>query len=352
MATIRDVAEKAGVAPITVSRVINNSGYVSEETRARVEAAVEELQYVPNTLARSLRFKKTRVLALIVTDITNPFWTTVARGVEDIANEHGFNVILCNTDENETKQVEYVNVLLQKRVDGFLLVPAHGTVESVRLIQRQGVPVVVLDRETPGVEVDQVKADSEAGAYQLVQLLLDRGHRKIAILSAPQSISTSAQRIAGYRKALEEAGVPVEPELIFERGFSQQGGYEMTRQALALEPRPTALFAANNFIALGSLRALWEAGLRTPEDMAIVCFDYVPFSAMVDPFHAIASQPAYTMGQQSTKLLLDRLSGDAPPEFQKVIMPVEILGGRASDEGGRGRRPLAGEGVFPVSGLQ
>ena len=127
--TIRDVAHKAHVAPITVSRVINNSGYVSRDTRVRVEAAITELHYVPNTLARSLRFKKTRVLALILTDITNPFWTTVARGVEDVANANGFNVILCNTDEDEVKQHNYVQVLLQKRVDGFLIVPARSTPE-------------------------------------------------------------------------------------------------------------------------------------------------------------------------------------------------------------------------------
>ncbi|MGC8878879.1 MAG: LacI family DNA-binding transcriptional regulator, partial [Anaerolineae bacterium] len=197
--TIRDVARRAGVAPITVSRVINNSGYVSQETRARVEAAIAELRYVPNTLARSLRFKKTRVLALIVTDITNPFWTTVARGVEDVANAHGFSLILCNTDEDEAKQDAYLQVLLQKRVDGFILVPARSTAEPVLTIQTQKVPVVVLDRRIPGVAVDVVRSDSEGGAYRLVTYLLALGHRHIAALSGPPTISTAVDRVAGYR---------------------------------------------------------------------------------------------------------------------------------------------------------
>ena len=168
MPTIRDVAKRAGVAPITVSRVINNSGYVSAKTRARVEAAVKELGYVPNRLARSLRLKRTHTLALVVTDITNPFWTTVVRGVEDAANKAGFTVILCNTDESEAKQDAYLQVLLQKQVDGILFVPASSAAEPVKRVQKQGVPIVVLDRQVPDAQVDVVRGDSEGGAYLLV----------------------------------------------------------------------------------------------------------------------------------------------------------------------------------------
>ena len=172
MPTIRDVARRADVAPTTVSRVINNSGYVSKATRERVEAPIAELGYVPNTLARSLRFKKTSTLALVLPDITNPFWTTVARGVEDAASDRGFNVILCNTDESEAEQAKYLTVLLQKQIDGIVLAPARSTAEPVELIQRQGVPVVVLDRHVPCAQVDMVRCDSVRGAYQLVRHLL------------------------------------------------------------------------------------------------------------------------------------------------------------------------------------
>ncbi len=325
MATIRDVAERAGVAPITVSRVINNSGYVSEETRARVEAAIAELQYVPNSLARSLRFKRTHTLALVLTDITNPFWTTVARGVEDAASRHGFNVILCNTDENEDKQTEYLNVLLQKQVDGFLLVPARSTAEPITLIQRQRVPVVVLDRQVPGAQVDIVRGDSEGGAYELTRLLLSLGHRRIVMLSGPRGVSTAVDRVTGYRRALTEAGIAEDAMLIYYGEYTQDGGYHMTQQALTAQPRPTALFAANNFIAIGALRALREAGLQVPEDITLVCFDDIPATLVIEPFLTVVAQPAYEMGQRATELLLARLSGQAPDEYQEIVLPAQVI---------------------------
>jgi LacI family transcriptional regulator, galactose operon repressor len=334
--TIRDVALQAGVAPITVSRVINNSGYVSREARARVEAAIAELSYVPNTLARSLRFKKTRVLALVVTDITNPFWTTVARGAEDVANANGFNLILCNTDEDETKQGDYLNVLLQKRVDGFVFVPARSTPESVRLIQAQNVPVVVLDRRIPEIEVDVVRSDSEGGAYELVKHLLRLGHRRIAALAGPETISTSSERVAGYRRAMAETDQSAGAELVFYGDFNQESGYCMAQQALAAVPQPTAFFAANNFIAIGAFRAVRETGLRVPDDVALVCFDDVPHWLLIDPFLTIASQRAYDMGRYATELLLERLSSHAPAEYREVVLPVDISIRRSSG----GFRPL------------
>ena len=330
MPTIRDVAERAGVSPITVSRVINNSGYVSQETRLRVEAAIAELQYVPNSLARSLRFKRTHTLALVLTDITNPFWTTVARGVEDVASQCGFNVILCNTDENEAKQSEYLNVLLQKQVDGFLLVPARSTPDPIVLIQSQKVPTVVLDRQVPGAQVDIVRGDSEGGAYQLVRLLLSLGHRRIAMLSGPVSISTAADRVTGYCRALQELGLEAQAELICYGEYTQESGYQMAQKVLSLIPRPTALFAANNFIAIGALRALREAGVHVPEDMALVSFDDIPPAFVIEPFLTVAAQPAYEMGRRATELLLARLSGQAPPECQEIVLPTEIIVRRSS----------------------
>jgi LacI family transcriptional regulator len=167
MSNIRDVAKLAGVAPITVSRVINNSGYITDETRQRVEEAIRSLGYVPNSLARSLRSHKTRMLALVLTDITNPFWTTVARGVEDAASDAGFSVILCNTDESAVEQERYIRVILEKQVDGVLLVPAGDPREPVRTIRSQQTPVVVLDRCVPtDLDTDVVRCDSVRGAYE------------------------------------------------------------------------------------------------------------------------------------------------------------------------------------------
>lgn len=325
MATIRDVAKQAGVAPITVSRVINNSGYVNEKTRARVEAAVADLGYVPNVLARSLRSRRTGTLGLILTDISNPFWTTVARGVEDAASDAGFNVILCNTDESEVEQDKYLHVLMQKQVDGVLLVPARSAVEPIKFIQSQNTSVVVLDRRIPNSQTDAVRCDSEGGAYQLTRLLLSLGHRRIAMLSGPRGVSTAEDRVAGYRRALAEAGVDVDAAPVCYGEFSLQSGYDMTVQVLARTPRPSALFAGNNFIAIGALRALRDAGLRVPEDLALVGFDDLPADLVVDPFLTVAAQPAYEMGRQATELLLARLSEKAPAAYQEIVLPTEIV---------------------------
>lgn len=341
MPTIRDVAKKAGVATTTVSRVLNNSGYVSAATRARVEAAIQELGYVPNRVARSLRLKRTNTLALVVTDITNPFWTTVVRGVEDAANAAGFTVILCNTDESPSKQDAYLQVLLQKRVDGILLTPTHSTPEPIALLHRLKMPVVVLDRRVPGAEVDVVRCDSRAGAYQLVRHLLDLGHTRIAALAGPEDVSTSTDRVAGYRRALHEAGLGEEHEWVRYGQFTFESGVEGAEEVLDLDPRPTALLAANNFIATGALRVLHEAGLDVPRDMSLVAFDELSCDPSTVPFLTVADQPAYQMGQKATELLIARLSDRAGNGYQEVVLPTPIVIRRSSGPVERAENPVA-----------
>jgi LacI family transcriptional regulator len=325
MTTIREVAKLAGVAPITVSRVINNSGYISEETRQKVAAAVAELGYVPNSLSQSLRWKQTGMLALVLTDVTNPFWTTVARGVEDAASEAGYHVILCNTDESPVKQEEYLTALLQKRVDGILLVPALDKLDDIQRAQALNVPLVVLDRRLAQPVVDAVRCDSEDGAYRLTRLLLERGHRRIALLTGAEHVATASDRVDGYRRALRAAGIAEEGEIVIHGGFSLESGLAMAQQALALDPRPTAIFAANNFIALGLLKTLRAASLRVPEDISVVGFDDLPSSLLIDPFLTVAAQPAYEMGAQATKLLIKRLTGSGAESPQEIVLPVEIV---------------------------
>lgn len=324
MPTIRDVAKRAGVAPITVSRVINHDSYVREETRQRVERAIAELDYIPNALGPSLRSKRTKTLALVCTDITNPFWTTVARGVEDTANQNGYHVIVGNTDESPTKQDEYLLFLLKKQIDGFLLVPAQSVSRSLDMLRKRRVPLVVMDRRVPYDDVDIVRGDSIGGAYALTRHLLELGHERIAIITGPQHVSTAVDREAGYRRALEESGLGSAAHVYWGE-YNQQTGYDMTRQAVERQPRPTAIFAANNFIAIGAVHALREVGLRVPEDVSVVAFDDFPLAITIDPFFTVASQPAYEMGQQATELLLSRLAGTAPEGFQDIVLPIEII---------------------------
>jgi LacI family transcriptional regulator len=329
MPTIQDVAKLAGVAPITVSRVINNSGYASEETRARVEAAITSLGYIPNTLARGLRSKRTHTLALVMTDITNPFFTMIARGVEDKASLFGYTVIYCNTDESEAKEEKYINILLQKQVDGILLVPACSNSASVKFLQSNDIPVVLIDRKIPDTQADLVRADSEGGAYHLTRHLIELGHKRIATITGPREVSTASDRVSGYHRAMVEAGLEA-LESVHYGSFTQASGYELTRQALALTPRPTAIFGANNFISIGVLKALRDAGLGVPEDIAVVGFDDLPVSMVVDPILTVASQPAYEMGSQATELLLKRISNELPESHQEVILPTELIMRRSS----------------------
>lgn len=330
MPTIHEVAKRAGVGSITVSRVINNSGYISSETRERVEKAIAELDYVPNTLARSLRSRRTQTVGLMVTDITNPFFTTLARGVEDAANEAGYTVIFCNTDESAAKEEKYLNVLFQKQVDGLLFVPSQSQASVIQLIQKHGTPVVVLDRRVPDVKVDTVRCDSVDGAYQLTRYLISLGHRQIAIMSGAVGVSTADDRVSGYQKALAEAGITMDEEYIFRGDFTPESGYAMTRQAISLPLRPTALIAANNFITIGAMKALQEVGMEVPEDIALVGFDDLPPAMVTFPFFTVASQPAYEMGTQAMKLLLERLEGKELHHFQEIILPTQLIIRRSS----------------------
>ena len=323
MTTINDVAKKAGVAPMTVSRVINQSGYTSPEVRARVQAAIDELGYMPNTLARSLRIRRTNTLALILTDITNPFFTTLARGVEDAASAAGYTVLFGNSDESEEKEMRYLDMILQKRVDGILLVPAGGSILPVEHIRQVGTPLVVLDRRIPGEVVDVVRCDTEDGAYQLTRLLLELGHRQISMLTGPAHVSTAEDRAIGFRRAMHAAGIAT-PKVNY-GSFTLDSGYTMAYKALSDQPRPTALVAANNFIAVGALKAIRAAGLEVPDDVALAGFDDLPPSMMVEPFLTVAAQPAYEMGRQAAELLIKRLASTGAEPPQEILLPVELL---------------------------
>jgi LacI family transcriptional regulator len=328
--TLNDVARLAGVSSMTVSRVINNSGHIGPETRAKVNQAIVELGYMPNVLARQLRSKRTKTIALVLTDITNPFFTTIARGVEDTARAQGYAVMFCNTDESEAEEIEYVRMLIQRRVDGILLVPATDSSGSLQLLHKHGLPVVVLDRHVRSGQVDEVRTDSEAGAYLAIRHMIDLGHRRIAVLTGPADVSTSMDRVAGYRRALAEESLEPDSRYILFGEYNDASGFEMTQRILAARPRPTALFAANNFIAFGAIQALREAGLSIPEEMSIAVFDDLPQGWVFDPFLTVVSQPAYEIGRQATELMLERLTGEAPAEPRTIVLPSELIARRST----------------------
>jgi LacI family transcriptional regulator len=325
MATIHDVAKKAGVAPITVSRVINNSGYVSDKVRIKVNQAIIELGYVPNVLARSLKSKRTNTIALVFTDITNPFFNTIARGVEDSAYRAGFNVIFCNTDESVEQEYKYIQLVLQKQVDGILLVPVDTRSKAIDAIQEQNTPLVVIDRKVPYDNIDSVRGDSEGGAYLITKHLIDLGHQRISMLSGPKGVSTAEDRINGYCRAMESSGLTQFIDYHYGK-FAQQSGFETTRALFSQEIKPTAIFAGNNLIAIGALSSLRESGMHIPQDVAVVSFDGIPENLTVFPFLTTVDQPSYEIGKKAAELLFSRIKNepDGPKDFQKIVFPVTV----------------------------
>jgi LacI family transcriptional regulator len=325
MVTIRDVAKLAGVSPITVSRVINNARSVDQRTRERVQKSIKTLDYFPNTLAKSLRSKKTHTIALVVSDITNPFWTTIARGVEDTAAQSDLQVILCNTDENPDKEANYVNMLLRRRVDGIIIAPTTNDKRRLSALKRQKVPCVLIDRKVRGFQADVVRSSNLDGARQLTQHLLTLGHRHIAMITGPASVSTAEERVQGYCRALRDHDIPEDQHLVKRSDYKQEGGYHSVKELLAAEPRPTAIFAANNFIAIGALLALREAGLRVPEDMALVCFDDIPQASLMYPFLTVSAQSAYEMGALSVQLLIAQMNDQEKHKTRTIELATKLI---------------------------
>lgn len=325
MTTINDVAKRAGVSPVTVSRVLNGAPNVNAVTRERVNRAISDLGYVPNIVARSLRSRRTRSLALLLPDITNPFWPTVARGVEDAAQQGGYTVLLCNTDENAEKQARYLEVVVSQQVDGVILAPCDSDGRKLTLLRDRRVATVVIDRRIDDWDVDTVRGDSIGGAHALVRHVIDLGHSHIAVLTGPAHASTSQDRVAGYEAALMHASLRIDAGLIRYGEFREASGKQMTHALLDERPDVTAVFAGNNAIALGVLEALGERGLRVPQDMGLVCFDELSRAANLFPFLTVAEQPAYEMGLEAARLLLSALESDEPLPPRHIMLPSRLV---------------------------
>ena len=325
MSTISDVAQRAGVSPATVSRVLQGASNVRPATRLRVEQAIEELGYVPSAVAQSLRSKRTRSLALVVPDITNSFWTTIARGVEDAAQGHDYSILLYNTDENPAKQIRCLEAVISQRVDGVIIAPYDSDARNLAKLRERNTPTVIVDRQIEGWNVDSVLGDSVSGARALVQHLIDLGHRRIAVISGPLNTSTAEDRVTGYLLALAEAGIPADPRLIRRGEFLVASAAELALQLLDSEPELTAIFAANNLIALGVIDAAQKRARRIPQDLALVCFDDLPNVSHIFPFLTVAVQPAYDMGMNAAQLLLSRLQSEAGLQPRHVVLPTRLI---------------------------
>ncbi|HZO68553.1 MAG: LacI family DNA-binding transcriptional regulator [Kribbellaceae bacterium] len=312
MTTIYDVARRSGVSPATVSRVLSGRRNVDPELSKKVRAAVAELGYRPNGVARNLRRASTNLWAVVISDIENPFFTSLVRGLEDVAQTAGYSVVLCNSDEDPDKEAAYVSAVLTEQMAGVVISPS-GSADGVQQLHDAGVPMVVIDRHLDGIEVDTVLVDNEHGAAEAVKHLLDGGYRRIGCITGPRRVSTALDRLAGYRTALRTAGVRFDKDLVRHADFREAGGYSAMESLLELAEPPEALFVANNLMTVGALECLTARGLRAPDDIAVVGFDDIPWADLVVPPLSTVAQPTYELGRTAGQLLKDRIGTPGRP---------------------------------------
>lgn len=323
--SIRDVASRAGVSTATVSRVVSGRGYVAPETRERVLAAVADLGYVTDQLARGLKTRRTHSVGLLVPEIVNSFYTTIVRGVEDTANANGIHVIIGNTDDDTAKEHDYLRLLMGLRVDGIVIAPAGGASPGLSHVIRRGIPTVLIDRTVEGVAADRVHSDNESAARALTRYLLARGFRRIALVNGDATTSVAMERSSGYTSALNGAGIPVLPNLISDGPWTAEDAQRRTAELLRSSPLPDVIFAANNFLALGALRALRSLGVASPETLPVACFDALSLFVTLDPLIAAMDQPAREMGEVAMRLLLDRISGAYTGAAREIVLPSMLI---------------------------
>ena len=342
--TIKDVARRARVSVGTVSNVLKGTPSVSPELRARVERAMNELHYQPNHIARSLKSKRTNMLGMVVSDITNPFFPLVVRGAEDAALQRGFLLIVFNTDDRVERERQVFGLLRARRVDGLLAVvaPSPNAPVHIEELLEAGIPVVCLDRLPADVHIDSIVVDNIKGALVCTRHLISLGHRRIGFISGSSLLQTSRDRLRGYQLALSEAGIEFDASLVREGDFRMHSGYRLAKDLCLSHPRPTALFVANGMMGIGALKAINEVGLRCPEEIALAVFDDVPGGDTFRPTLTVVSQPAYELGFQGTQLLIRRIMGEMNNEHPvRITLEPELkiresTGGRPRQEGSAG----------------
>jgi LacI family transcriptional regulator len=321
MATIKDVAREAGVSPATVSRWMNGRLVVKPSTADRITAAVRNLRYAPSLVARSLVTKESRTIGLLLADISNPFFASLARSVEDAAQQRGYAVIVCNSDSNPEKEASYVRLLRRKYIDGVLFLSNSPGGSGLKEALEEKIPIVVVDEAIEGVRAPGVFIDNAQGAYAAVKHLIALGHRRIGHITGPPVYSTPL-RLHGYRRALEDHGLSFEPTLVREGDFQTEGGRRAAWTLINLAQRPSAIFAGNDLMALGAMQAAWEAGLRVPEDLAIVGFDDIPLASCLVPPLTTVAQPVSQMGRVAVDILVRRI--ERKPVRQRTILSCTL----------------------------
>ena len=331
MTRMRDVAEKVGVSVATVSAVVNSRTTkipVSEKTKAKVVEAIKVMNYHVNDRARSLRSGRSNTIGVVVSDITQPFSGGMVRVVEQEANSRGYDFLLSDIQNNREKEKFYLGLFMQKKVDGILFVGATNELEDegIIMLRENGIPVVLTEREVQQHNVPSILVDNVKGAYLATEHLIKQGHKRIAFITGPLGNVVTDRRMEGYLRAMAENGLDCPDELIVDGGFTLDCGYRAVEHLPGLANVPDAIFAFNDMLALGAMRAIRDKGLRIPQDVAITGFDDIPMAAYSEPPLTTVRQPTTKMGKESTGLLLDILDGKYPKDYYKrVVLEPELI---------------------------
>lgn len=328
MSTIKDVAALAGVSFTTVSHVLNDTRPVSADARRRVLAAVEEIGYLPSAVARSLRKSETKIVGVLVPNVQNPFFAELVCGVEECCRLAGYSVFLCNSDNDPKRQQQYMRTLLEKRVDGLLLSSAGDDEALARIFKLASVPSVTVDRLVPGARADRVSVHNQQGAYNAVKHLIDLGHQRIACISGPAEFEVARERIEGWRRALTERGLPADDGLVIESDFSSPGGHEAVRRLLRAHgsgpQRVTGIFASNDMMAIGALRAAAELDFKVPQQLSVVGFDDIELSSYVFPALTTVGCSIKQLGHEAGKVLIDRIDNPGA-QLKDVLLTPRLI---------------------------
>jgi LacI family fructose operon transcriptional repressor len=324
MTSVKKVAEEAGVSTATVSRVLSDKPHVRPELRQRVLAAMQNLGYRPNLVARSLRVQKSSIIGLIVSDIRNPFFTYVSRAVEDVAHAQGMSTFLCNSDENPDKEILYLEQMRGEIVAGIIFSPTREIADTFSELVVADQPMVVIDRRVNNADVDSVMIDNVESAYRLAEHLIMHGYRRIAALFGIAS-TTGRERRKGFVQALRDHAIEPDPKLVSFINAREEDGYQATLKLLALPDRPEAIFTSNGLLATGTFRALRESGLAIPDEIAFATFDDTPWAGLVEPPVTVMQQPTYEIGKTAAELLLERIQDPSRPTRQVVLQSTLVI---------------------------
>ena len=329
-ATMKDIARRTGLGLATISSYFNG-GNVREKNRIKIEEAIEELHYEVNEVARGLKTNATRTIGVVIPELNNTFCAEIITGMEDILRNHGYATIVCDCRTDKKLEREAVEFLIRRRVDGIINMPVDEEGNHLKRFQKTGKPIVLIDRKIQGIDCDSVLVDNKKAAEDAVHYFIERGHRNIGIIGGPEEVFTAQERMAGYCKALESAGIPVRESLIWHGDYTIQGGVRGLEELVQNNPEMTAVFVTNYEMTMGAMIGVNELGIRIPEQLSMIGFDNLQFARACNPKLTIVSQPTDGIAKEVAKVMLDRLenTGEASGELFSEKLETEIIAGKS-----------------------